>query len=437
MRTDETYLDSPADEFHLACLLLSPTGRAYLGDTFGKVNPEDFYNPVYGWLWGAARVIHSSGRPVTKRTLLAARESDSVPSGRSLTPAVSAVQAALDQISGEPVILRKLPGSIRAVTQTAKIRRLTQALERARSHAVTAEDYSEAVSTTFELLHQLEEDDIPAEVTKFSDLVDQFHKAQAGGLEVGEVVPTPWPELDELFSGGFHPGRSFVVAGRPNAGKSIIGLNCAQVAAEQGFRTLVVSAEMSALEVAERIIAAGARVEYGEITRRSMSPYTQDGVNGYSETNREIPLWVLDKPGLTVEYVAAVARTTKRRQGLDLLVVDYVQLLEATDKRVPREQQVAHISRSMKNLARELGCAVIVLAQLNRDNTKTDRRPTIADLRESDALGQDADAVVLLHHEKTSEGKPTGMVTLIVGKNRFGCQNDVTLPWRAYQARIG
>jgi replicative DNA helicase len=434
--TDGTYFDSPADEFHLACLLLSRTGRDYLGETLGQLTPDDFYHPVYGWLWAQAQKIHAGGGSVTKRALLAAREAERG-SGGFPVPAAAVVRSVLEEISGEPVYVGKLSASVRVVKQAAQLRRLTQALDRARDYAVTAEDYSQAVNTTFELLQQIEETDVPTEVVAFSELVTQFEKAQAGGVAVGEVVPSPWPQLDDVLGGGFKPGRMYVVGGRPNSGKSIVGINCAQVAAELGIPALVVSSEMSALEVTERVIAGGARTEYREITRRSMSTDTYCSVAAYTTANRNMPLFVLDKPNMTVEYAASVARTTKRRHGLGLAVFDYAQLLEASDKRASREQQVSHISHALKNLARELAIPVIVLAQLNKDNVRGNRRPTVADFRESDALSQDPDAAVLLHHELTPEGEHTGWVTLIVDKNRFGPKADVTLPWRAHQARVG
>lgn len=432
--TDGTYFDSPADEFHLACLLLSRTGREYLAETLAQLDPDDFYHPVYGWLWGAAQAILAGGGPVTKRSLLAARDAEK--SDRFTVPAMSSVKAVLEQISGEPVYIQNLSGSVRTVKQTAQLRRLVEALDRARNYVVTAEDYSQAVSTTFDLLKTVEEVDLPTDVIPFSDLVDQFEKAQAGGVALGETVLSPWPELDDLLGGGFRPGRMYVVGGRPNAGKSLMGLNCAQFAAELGRPTLVVSAEMSALEVAERVISSGARADYKQITRRMMGADTFYAVSSYTQANRAMPLWVLDKPNLTVEYVASVARTTKRRHGLELLVVDYIQLLSPSEKRVNREQQVAHISHSLKNLARELGCAVVVLAQLNKDSVRAARRPTVADFRESDALSQDPDVAVLLHPDLTPDGDCTGFVTLIVDKNRFGQKKDVTLKWQPEQARL-
>lgn len=437
MTTTENCLNSPPDEFHLACLLLSPTGRVHLTDALEKLDPEDFNDFVWGWTWAAARSIHTKGHRVTKRTILAVR--DQAPDTLSMpiaSPAAAVLAARLDLISGEPAYPTKIDASIKNIQETAKLRRLINTLDRIKAHAIT-HDYSQTLGIAWDLLGNLEESTIPADVIPFSTLVDDFHKTMAGGLSAGEVIPTPWPELNNLLSGGLHAGRSFIAAGRPGAGKSILGLGMAAHAAEQGFPTLVISEEMSNFEVTGRLMAAGARVEYGEITRYDMSAHTAAAVAEYGDSNREMPLYAIDRPNLTIEYVAAVARTMKRTQGLDLLVIDYLQLLQATDRGKPREQQVAHISRSIKLLSRELGCAIVTLAQLNRDNVKANRRPTLADLRESGSLEQDSDAVILLHHNETDDAQPTGMVTFIVAKSRFGPKNDVELRWRGHQARIG
>lgn len=452
MSVEEGQLGSPQDEFHLGCLLLAPTGAVYLAEALAGVDPQDFDDATYGWIWAGARVIHGRGERVTKRSLLALRDAVAprkqpgearaaagvVIAGMPLlAPSAAALSARLNLLAGEPVFAGRIQVSIRTVKEHAQRRRLVQELERLRSQAVTAENYSQVLATAQQSLGKLEEGDQPVEAKPFSELVGEFAEWQAGGLGGTQVVPTPWPELNDLLSGGFHPKRSFVFAGRPGSGKSNGGLNAAQCAAEQGFRSLVVSAEMPAIEVAGRMMAAGACVEYGEITRFAMSDYTAGSVSEYAERNQDMPLWVVDKPGMTVEQVAAVARAMNRRHNLDLLVVDYLQLLKATDARASREQQVAHISLAMHDLARELECAVLVLAQLNRDNVKSRRRPTVADLRDSGAIEQDADVVILLHHELTEEGDPTGMITLIVDKNRFGAKADVELRWRGHQARIG
>lgn len=436
---------SEQDEFHLACLLLSPSGTVYLDDTLNAVAPDDFYDHILGHIWSLARTIHSSGQRITRRALMAASEADTAPlaAGPNTRPGPhptyppAQVLAWLERVAGYPVYPQQIQSSINAVRDTAKMRRLIQAADSIKHRASVAGDYSQALGWAWSLMRGLEEAEAPADVVPFSTLIDEFHKTMAGGQSVGEVVPTPWPELNELLSGGLHPGRSFIVAGRPGSGKSNAGLNLAAVAAEQGFPTLVVSEEMSNFEVTGRILAARGEVEYGEITRFGMTPETQCRVTEYGESYRDMPLWVIDKPNLTIEHVAAVARTMKRTKGLDLLVIDYLQLLDASDRRTNREQQVSHISRAIKLLSRELPAAVVTLAQLNRGNVREARRPAISDLRESGSLEQDVDAAILLQHEETEDGQPTGMVTFIVAKNRFGRRDDIELRWVGHQARIG
>jgi replicative DNA helicase len=427
---------SEPDEFHLACLLLSPSATVYLDNALTTLGPEDFYDHTIGQIWGFAKNIHSAGQRITKRALIAAAENKDQSSPLPSIPA-SAVQAWLTKVAGYPVYPQRIQSSIDAVRGTAKMRRLIQAADAIKHRAVVADDYSQALGWAWDLIRGLEEAEVPAEAVPFATLVDEFHKTITGGQSVGEVVPTPWPELNEVLSGGLHPGRAFIFAGRPGSGKSNSGLNLAATAAEQGFPTLVISEEMSNFEVTGRILAARGGVEYGEITRFAMSPETERGVTEYGDIHRGMPLWVIDQPNLTIEYVAAVARTMKRTQGLDLLVIDYLQLLDASDKRTNREQQVSHISRAIKLLSRELGIAVVTAAQLNRGNVREARRPALSDLRESGSLEQDMDAVILLHHDETDDGRPTGMVTFIVAKNRFGRKGDIELRWYGHQARIG
>lgn len=452
MTTPGDVLSSPQDEFHLACLLLSPSGVVYLAESLEALDPEDFDDPAYSWMWAAARVIHGRGDRVTKRSLLALRdavaprkqpgEAQAAPGlmlpGVTLTaPAAAPLLARLNYVSGEPVFTSRIRASINAIRENAQRRRMVHVLDQLRSEAVTAEDYAQVLASAQLAFDRLEEGDLPVQAKPFSELVGDFAEWQAGGLVTGQVVPTPWPELNNALSGGLHPQRVFVIAGRPGEGKSICGLNCAQYAAEQGYRSLVVSQEMPSIELAGRMMASGARVEYGEITRFAMSEYTAGAVSEYCERNRDMPLSVVDQPGMTVEQVGAISRAMNRRDGLDLLVVDYLQLLKASDPRAPMEQRISHISAYLHNLARELECALMVLAQLNRGNVKAGRRPEIADLRGSGSIEQDADAVILMYHPLTDEGDPTGVVLMIIGKSRFGPKVDIELRWRGHQARIG
>ncbi|MGH3923252.1 MAG: replicative DNA helicase, partial [Pseudonocardiaceae bacterium] len=392
----EDLIRSEPDEYHLACVLLSPTATVYLGQVLTDVDPDDFHDPILIQIWGYARLLHAGGARVTKRALVNAAEVDTAPGAVKPTLVV----AWLTRVAGQPVYPSRLPGSVRAVKDTARLRRLVQAADRMKHRALGAEDYAQALEWSWDCLRELEGGETPPEVVPFTTLVDDWHKQMAAGpLGGGQVVPTPWPDLDDILGGGLHPGRSYVIAARPGMGKTTMGLNVAACAAEQGYRSLVVSQEMTNFEVTGKLMAAGGGAEYSEIVRYQMSEETSYRVTEYGETNRHMPLYSIDTPGLSIEYITAVAKSMKRNGGLDLLFMDYLQLLEPTNRRVPREQQVSHISRAIKLAAKELSCACVTTAQLNRDNVKANRRPILPDLRESGSVEQDADVVILIHHE--------------------------------------
>lgn len=427
---------SEPDEFHLACLLLAPGSTVYLGDALEAVSPTDFYDPALGAIWGFARTIHERGDRVTHRTVMIEAETPT-PTSAFAPVRPATIRNWLERLGGEPVYPDRIPRSVRAVVDTAKLRRLVLAGDQIKHRAVLAESYAQAHGWAVELVSGLVDDGNPDEVTPFSELFDQFQKSMVGELAVGQVVPTPWAEVNDMLGGGFHAGRSYVVAGRPGAGKTAMALNVAAEAAEHGFPSLVVSQEMSKLEVTGRLVAAGGRAEYGEVVKGAMSDDTAWRVAEYGDTHRDMPLHVIDRPGMTVGQIGSVARAQKRRTGLDLLVVDYLQLLESADPKLPRQVAVSQMSRSLKLLAKELDVAVLVAAQLNRDNTRGNRNPVLSDLRESGAIEQDCDAAVFLHHERTPEDTPSGDVLVIVAKNRFGRTGEFRLRWRGHQARMG
>lgn len=273
-------------------------------------------------------------------------------------------------------------------------------------------------------------------IRKFDAITDEWWKWLDDTAGSGRVVPTPWEPLNEILAGGLHPGRSYLIAGRPGGGKSLALTNIAAHAAENGHKGLLFSLEMGHIEIASRIIAAGANAEYGQITRRDIDAYNMAGIAEYLDRARGMPLWVCDDASITVDKIREDAREAMRHMQLDFVAVDYAQLLRPTDSRDTRERQIAEISRSLKILSKELDIAVVTACQLNRAPSKEKRPPTIAELRESGALEQDSDVIILLHHN-TIEDMPTGEVDLIVGKNRTGKLATITLPWRAYRAKIG
>lgn len=232
-------------------------------------------------------------------------------------------------------------------------------------------------------------------------------------------IPSGIPELDRM-TGGWQPGNLIFTAGRPGMGKTQLGLKFALHAAERGYRVLFYTLEMMSEEVGERVLMMRAP----ELYRKVRGGYTTEKeVDDLCQVGDEVAacrLMVDDTPYVSIERLCAGAKTVKSRWGLDLVVVDYLQLVGSTPRAGrTREQEVAECSRRLKALARSLECPVIVASQLNRQVEQTfDHRPELKHLRESGAIEQDADLVIMLHrNERGGDPKRCG---LIVAKNRHG-----------------
>lgn len=416
-------LESRGSEFTLGVALLSLNTRHLVSELLERIEPSDFANPHIGGIWTAARKLQQDGKTITRRTLLAA--DDTIP-----------IRELLKAMSGEYAHEHAVNQAMVDVQELAKRRHLYDALKRAIYHAPNAGSYSEALHFASEQISALSEGSTAEDAVSFADAVTRWQEWVEAPKEQARTIPTPWPSVNEVLAGGLHPGRTYVVGGRPGEGKSIALLNFAQHAAEHGHPSVIFSVEMGETEVVSRILAAGARAEYGQITKRDIDGRNYEKIGEYIDTYSQIPLTLVDKSDLTVEQIASRCRTLKRTRGLDVIVVDYLQLLKESDTRVQRERQVAMISRSLKILSRELECAVIVACQLNRNAANADRKPALSELRESGAIEQDADVVILLHHEIV-QNTPTGIVEFVVAKNRTGRTESIPLEWRAYQARVG
>lgn len=309
---------------------------------------------------------------------------------------------------------------------------LTRDLERARTMGLA--DGLELLRNT---INKLTPTDSDTELKRVDQLIDEWWEWVEAPNDSGRgrVIPSPWPELNEVLAGGFHAGRSYLFAGRPGAGKSLGLSNFAAHAALTGSRGMLYSLEMSGLEVMSRMLSAGASAEYKQVTRREFDPYNLERIAAFAEEFKPAPLWVSDRSSITFSRIASEARKMKADQGLDFVAVDYMQLLKSSN--ADRQQALTAISRETKVLSGELDVVLMSACQLNRENAKHARRPMLSDLRESGAIEQDCDVAILLHHPETHDGFPTGEVELIVAKNRTGPLVTINVPFRPHYARLG
>jgi replicative DNA helicase len=243
-------------------------------------------------------------------------------------------------------------------------------------------------------------------------------------------VPTGYYDLDDI-TGGFQPEQLIILAARPSMGKTAIALNiCDHAAVTSKVPVLFVSLEMGRVELAERLLCARSKVD-GHKLRTGQNLGTREMTllgKGYDEL-RSSPMFIDDSSSRTMLQITANARRLKLRQSIGMIVVDYIQLIDSDESRDSRQEQIAKISRRLKTLAREMKLPVVALSQLNRAvENREDRRPRMADLRESGAIEQDADMILLLHRpEYYDANDQPGIAEVIVAKNRNGATGTVKL----------
>ena len=244
--------------------------------------------------------------------------------------------------------------------------------------------------------------------------LDGVGQVQADGVLPG--VSTGISDLDTL-TGGLQGGSLMIVAARPSIGKTALATAIARDAAMANHNVFFSSLEQSAEEIAGRLVASTSGIDGQSLRHAALCQHDFERLAGARQILFPLPLWVDDGSRQSMLRISSNARRIHRRHGLSLVVVDYLQLVTPEDRRSPRQEQVAGISRRLKELAKELSVPVIALAQLNRESeSRQGGRPKLSDLRESDSIAADADLVLLLHKPASNPD----VLEMILAKNRNG-----------------
>ncbi|MCW4455378.1 replicative DNA helicase [Flavobacterium sp. MXW15] len=253
----------------------------------------------------------------------------------------------------------------------------------------------------------------------FSLLQDRFNN---GGNVTG--LPTGYTDFDQMTA-GLQPTDLVILAARPAMGKTTFALNIAEYAAIKSKKAVAVfSMEMSAAQLAMRLISSNGRINAQRLRTGQLEDEDWSRVTGAIRMLKETKIFIDDTPGVSPEVLRSKARRLKREHDLGLIVIDYLQLMSVPGNSENRATEISEISRSLKGLAKELNVPVIALSQLNRSlETRTDKRPVMADLRESGAIEQDADMIVFIYRDDyyNKENSPDkGLAEIIIGKQRSG-----------------
>ncbi len=268
------------------------------------------------------------------------------------------------------------------------------------------------------------------------DLIDSWEKGQTG-------LATGFRELDEMTSGGLHPGELVVVAGRPSMGKTTISMNIAHnMAMQQGIPVAVFSLEVDRRQIAINLLCRAGQIPAQKLRSVTLSQNEWERLGQAATSLSKLPIYVDDSAGLNTMAIRSRSRRLKRRYPeLGLIVIDYLQLLEMGGGRQEnRQQEISQISRSLKLLSRELEVPIITISQLSRAvESRESHKPRMSDLRESGAIEQDADVILLLYrdeyyHPEKEESK--GKAEVIIAKQRNGPTGSVDLAFIGEQLRF-
>ena len=316
----------------------------------------------------------------------------------------------------------------RIVKEKAVLRNVIHATHAIQQQALEAEEDADTILDRAESsIFQLAEERVRAGFVGVKDLVRENFDRLSRILTEGKQVTgldTGYDQLNNLTS-GLQPSELIILAARPSMGKTALALNIAEnVAVRHSQPVAIFSLEMSKESLLLRLLASHGRIDAHKFRTGRLS--REDGRKMTESLARlaEAPLWIDDSGSSTVVEMGAKARRLKRDKGVNLVIVDYMQLISARGRFSNRNEEVSSISRGLKGLAKELKVPVLVLSQLTRAPEREERRPQLADLRESGAIEQDADVVIFIHrpnmYKPDEEPEERAKAVIIIAKQRNG-----------------
>lgn len=385
------------------------------------IQPTEFDEPRNGEAWQAMTAVAQTGQPPNPTTVRVA-----------LGPKGDDAAYWLMEIFTRPVVPSNAPMLAERIRKAGYLRGLQDAARGLMRESSEPGADPNVVASRYR--QALDMPDAAIKTTEtYGDALPRVIDQIENGLAAGHT--TPWPDLDKRIH-GLAKDRLYIVAARPGVGKSLLGQNLAwHFSHKHGLPTYFASLEMSTDELTTRTIAQTAHVDMDDLLAGKVALDGWDRITRASTSLTDARVHICDTPGQTIDSIRNGARQLQRRRGLGLIVVDYLQLVTPRNLKVTREQQVSEVSRSLKLLAKELHVPIVAMSQVRRLNdNEQNRRPNLSDLRESGAIEQDADVVMILHIP--SEKEPWD-AELLVAKARAGQRGVVQLHMRTKWATIG
>ncbi|MEU4558559.1 replicative DNA helicase [Actinoplanes sp. NPDC023936] len=429
--------DMEAEQATLGGMMLASQA---IDDVIEIVAVGDFYRPVHQTVFETIVALHGRGEPADANTVAAALYDS----------------GDLQRIGGVPylhTLIEQVPTAANAgyyariVQQRAVSRRLVEAAIRIAqlgygSANAAGVELGDIVDLAQQAVYDITVERGAGETVRagevFTPVMDDIESA--GSKDDSMLgVPTGFKDLDRLLN-GLQAGQVIIVAGRPGLGKSTVGLDIARHAAIQaGMPSAFFTLEMSKVEMVTRLLSAESRVPLHVLRSGQLSDDDWARMAKRMAEISDAPIFVDDTPSMGLSEIRSKARSLKKKHGLRLLVVDYLQLMSSPKRSESRQQEVSELSRGLKLLGKEIECPIIVVSQLNRGpEQRQDKRPQLSDLRESGSIEQDSDVVILLHRDDhyDKESPRAGEADFIVAKHRNGPTDTITVAAQLHLSRF-
>ena len=419
--------DLQAEESLLGAMMLS---AGAIADAAGAVTSSDFYKPAHGHIYDAVHTLYATGQPAD-----------------AVTVADELRRAGLLEAIGGPAVLAQILSATPATTNAARYARIVEeyallrrligvAGEIAELGYSVPEDIQKALDRAESLVYEVNERRVTDTMKMLSSLLSENLDRIEQLHEKGDAItgtPTGYLDLDHLLS-GLQPSALAIVGARPAMGKTSFALGMlahAALDAPDPKPCLFFSLEMSHLELSQRLLCSEAKVDSQRLRNGQLKGEDWSNISKAMGRLGQASIWIDDNPNLTIMEIRAKARRLKSQVGkLGMIVIDYLQLMTGRSSAENRQVEVSELSRGLKILARELETPVVALSQLSRNlEMRADKRPMLADLRESGSLEQDADVVMFIYREEIYDPKPenAGQADIIVAKHRSGPTGIVQL----------
>ena len=415
-----------AEQSVIGCMILSREAITVAAD---MLQEEDFYNRQYGVVFQSIVELYDAGKSVDLVTLQNKLREKDVP------PEVSSLEFVRDLMLMVQTVTH-ISDYVRIVSEKATMRRLIKACEEIAGSCYVGKEelgpiLEDAEKSIFNIVQRRETGDYTPIRQVVLSAMERIEKASKNKGNVTGVA-TGFLDLD-YKTAGMQPADLILVAARPSMGKTALVLNIAQyVAFKSDLPLAVFSLEMSREQLVNRLFSLESRVDSQHIRTGNLSDREwEDLIDGAGVVGRS-KLIIDDTPGISVPELRSKCRKFKLEHNIQMVIIDYLQLMSGSGRTDSRQQEVSEISRALKALARELNVPVIALSQLSRAaEQRPDHRPMLSDLRESGAIEQDADVVMFIYRDdyynKDSDKK--GVAEIIIAKQRNGPIGTVELAW--------